>query len=200
MDKIFLLAAAILLYSVSARSENLNLKFGPTWSCRMISAELATLYNDCLDCERHHQDFNQKNEEHGTCEARGSLRDALRRKLQDADEGAPEVARQPGGQEQIDARVNAKEKANQQRMREDGSIPTRESGVSGLGSGPSRPAAAPSSAVQTATTQRAGSDQELKGGRGPGPGGVKIDVTPSRRDTDLSDVRNKILQLTPSSR
>lgn len=198
MHKILLLTAAIFLCSVSARSENLNLKFGPTWSCRMISAELASLYNECLNCEGQHMDFNQQNAEHGTCETRLSLRDALIRKLRQADEGVPDVVQQPGPQEQIDERVNARERANQQGMREDGSRPTRESGISGLGSGPSRPAAAPSSAVQAATTQPAGSDQAPQSGRGPGPGGVKLDVAPSRRDADLSDVRNKILQLTPS--
>ena len=55
----FLFSALLLVTGASvAHSENLNLKFGPTWSCKMISAELDQRYQACLVCERQGKDFD----------------------------------------------------------------------------------------------------------------------------------------------
>ncbi len=59
-----------------AGAENLNLKFGPTWSCKMISAELDNLYESCRRCEKRNppEHFNQLSPTEGECVPKGSLK------------------------------------------------------------------------------------------------------------------------------
>lgn len=64
---ILLLAFAVISCSVIARaeSESLNQKFGPNWSCSMMSA--GPLYRICLNCENNNREFIQLSDETGKC-------------------------------------------------------------------------------------------------------------------------------------
>ncbi|MGT2503375.1 hypothetical protein ACVOMS_26450 [Bradyrhizobium guangxiense] len=112
-----------------ARAENLNLKFGPTWSCKMISAELNDLYESCRNCEKDGKNFNQLSSTRGECVAKQSLKGSR------YDEVPPDLAREREIQQKIDDLVREREALTLKRMQEK---KWRDSGVSGPGSGASR--------------------------------------------------------------
>lgn len=137
----FLFSALLLVTGASvAHSENLNLKFGPTWSCKMISAELDQRYQACLVCERQGKDFDP--------DAREKCVDkvnplSLRSKVEKAARGwaglpdnetpdaATRLADQQARQREIDSETKQRATAEQERRR-------RESDVSGAGGSVSR--------------------------------------------------------------
>jgi hypothetical protein len=110
------------------RAENLNLKFGPTWSCKMISAELNDLYESCRRCEKDGKHFNQLSPTGGECVDKQSLRGSK------YDEVPPDLAREREIQQKIDDLVKEREALTQKRMREK---QWRDSGVSGSSRAPS---------------------------------------------------------------
>ncbi|WP_298239890.1 hypothetical protein [uncultured Bradyrhizobium sp.] len=113
------------------RAENLNLKFGPTWSCKMISAELNDLYESCRRCEKRTppEHFNQLSPTEGECVPKGSLKG---NRYEDA---PSDIAREREIQQQIDDLVKERETLTLKRMQEK---KWRDSGVSGSSSGASR--------------------------------------------------------------
>lgn len=130
--------------SGSARAENLNLKFGPTWSCKMISAELDKLYESCRRCEKRNppEHFNQLSPTEGECVPKGSLKG---NKYEDA---PPDLARERELQQKIDDLVKEREILTLKRMQEK---KWRDSGVSGSGSGASRAPGADARASPSST-------------------------------------------------
>lgn len=131
-----ILIAVLAVAAGAARSETLQQKFGPNWSCKMISAELDSLYRDCLDCERQRMDFVQTSKDHGVCAPANSLRDKV-----DALQGKkpvvpPDIAADQARQKQIDDEVNARESAIQEKLRNDRQRQSRESDVSGASRAP----------------------------------------------------------------
>jgi hypothetical protein len=119
--------------------QSLNQKFGPTWSCKMISAELDPLYQSCRACEEKNLEFVQLSQDRGECGApKGSLRGKLDEMLGKEPTVAPDIAAEQERQRRIDAETNAKEATIQKKMREDRMRRSRESDVSGPGSGASR--------------------------------------------------------------
>lgn len=114
-----------------ARAENLNLKFGPTWSCKMISAELNDLYESCRRCEKRNppEDFNKLSSTGGECVPKGSLKG---NKYEDA---PSDIAKEREIQQKIDDLVKERESLTLKRMQEK---KWRDSGVSGSSSGASR--------------------------------------------------------------
>lgn len=119
--------------------QSLNQKFGPTWSCKMISAELDPLYRSCLQCEKKNLEFIKLSQDRGECGGpKASLRGKIDEVLGKEPTVAPDVAAEQVRQRRIDAETNEKEAVIQRKMREDRMRRTRDSGVSGLGSGASR--------------------------------------------------------------
>lgn len=129
----FIFSALLLLAGASiAHSENLNLKFGPTWSCKMISAELAQRYEACRVCEQAGKDFDPDAKEPCVDKVNPlSLRGKVRRWMGMADDEKPdaatELADRQARQRQIDNEAKQRATAEQERRR-------RESDVSGAGS------------------------------------------------------------------
>src|SRR6185312_1190726 len=137
----FLFSALLLVTGASvAHSENLNLKFGPTWSCKMISAELEQRYQACLVCERQGKDFDPDAKEKCVDKVNPL---SLRSKVEKAARGwaglpdnetpdaATRLADQQARQREIDSETKQRATAEQERRR-------RESDVSGAGGSVSR--------------------------------------------------------------
>lgn len=122
-----------ILAASPLHAENLNLKFGPTWSCKMISAELNDLYESCRRCEKDGKHFNQTSPTGGECVDKGSLKGSK------YDEVPPELAREREIQQKIDELTREKQALEDKRQRERRS---RESGVSGSSRAPAPPDAA----------------------------------------------------------
>lgn len=114
--------------STNSFAENLNLKFGPNWSCKMISAELNDLYESCRRCEREGKHFDQRSSTDGICVDKLSL------KGNKYEEPAPDLAREREIQQRLDALTKEREAITQRRLQEQRS---RESGVSGSSRAPS---------------------------------------------------------------
>ena len=142
MRVLIAIALAGVLNSSPIQAENLNLKFGPTWSCKMISAELNDLYESCRKCEIAEQHFNQLSPTHGECVDRRSLKGSK------YDEVPPDLARERELQQQIDDLVKEREALTLKRMQEK---KWRDSGVSGSSNGASRAPAADAGASPSST-------------------------------------------------
>jgi hypothetical protein len=138
MPRFFYLALVLLASAGTAHAENLYLKFGPSWSCKMISLDLDKLYQKCLDCDKEGKDINRTGENKGECVTRyprNSLRGVMEDKVRDT---PPDIVKERERQQQINDAANAREAAIQEKMRRDARRPTRESDVSGSASGSSR--------------------------------------------------------------
>jgi hypothetical protein len=66
---------ALLAFIGECPAENLNRKYGRSWSCKMISAELEDLYQACRNCEKGGQEFDQTSASGGSCVPKYSLRE-----------------------------------------------------------------------------------------------------------------------------
>ncbi|MDI3561209.1 hypothetical protein [Bradyrhizobium sp. Arg816] len=102
----------------------------------MISAELDSLYRNCLDCERQHLDFVQTSKNNGVCATPNSLRDKVDELQGKKPAVPPDIARDQERQKQIQDQVNAKESAILEKMRSDRLRQAPESGVSGSSRAP----------------------------------------------------------------
>lgn len=127
MRKLALATLVSALSAGSAPAENLNLKFGPNWSSKMISAELNDLYESCRVCERQGKHFDQRSSTYGVCVDKLSLKGSK------YDEVPPELAREREIQQTIDELAREKQALENKRQREQRS---RESGVSGSSRAP----------------------------------------------------------------
>ncbi len=119
--------------------QSLNQKFGSTWSCKMISAELDSLYQSCRVCEKDNLEFIKLSQDRGECGApKGSLRGKINERMGNQLTVAPEIAGEQEHQRRIDDETNEKESAIQNKMRQERMRQTWESDVSRPGSGASR--------------------------------------------------------------
>ncbi|MBN8988719.1 MAG: hypothetical protein J0H42_10770 [Rhizobiales bacterium] len=128
MCKFLPLIALVLLAPTTAHSENLNLKFGPTWSCTMISAELKERYEACRVCERQKKDFDPDLPGDKCVEKASPY--SLREKMQQRYMGAPspeadavnDIADRQWRQKQIEREAKEKEAAIQERNRSESNV------------------------------------------------------------------------------
>ena len=67
--------AAECFVPTRASVENLNQKFGPTWTCTKLGAVEYSLYRACKICEDNCQDFFGDNEKAGHCQPSPKLSD-----------------------------------------------------------------------------------------------------------------------------
>jgi hypothetical protein len=112
-----------ILAASPLHAENLNLKFGPTWSCKILN----DLYESCRKCEIDGMHFNQTSSTGGECVGKQSLKGSK------YDELPPDLAREREIQQKIDELTREKQALEDKRQREQRS---RESGVSGSSRSP----------------------------------------------------------------
>jgi hypothetical protein len=62
------IGTAECLVPIGASTENLNQKFGPTWTCTKLGSVEYSLYRACKICEDNCQDFSSDSEKTGHCE------------------------------------------------------------------------------------------------------------------------------------
>ncbi|PDT89572.1 hypothetical protein CO669_15765 [Bradyrhizobium sp. Y36] len=214
--RIFILAAiaALGLCNCAARAETLQKKFGPSWNCSYISVELQGLYNKCMECDAAKQHVVRTGYDSGECIDKASLRENLttrpdyespqeeRMRLNSAAAAARELQEFQRWRNQrtpLESDVSgdgggrvapAARKPNALPRGEPG--PTRESGVSGSrepgGSGSNSPAigAKPSASNGGGPTHSSPSAPV---------GGVHIGAVPTGQESDLSELRRKVLNL-----
>ncbi|QOZ74377.1 hypothetical protein XH83_02250 [Bradyrhizobium sp. CCBAU 53351] len=212
----FILAAIAVLAicNCPAQAETLQKKYGPGWNCSYISFDLYELYKKCMDCDKGGEDVAEIGWNQGQCVSRLSLRENLvtrpdyespqeeRMRLNSAAAAARElmelqrwrnqrtplesdVSGDGGGRVAPSARKPNSSPSGH-------SFPTRESGVSGsrepAGSSPNSPniGSKPSASNVSGPTRPSASAPV---------GGVHIGAAPTGTESDLSELRRKILNL-----
>lgn len=206
----FILAsiAALGISNCPARAETLQKKFGPGWNCSYISIELQDLYIQCVNCEKGGQNIVQTGWNSGKCVDKLSLRENLTTR---PDYESP--------QEQT-MRLNGKAavaRELQDLLRRRNQRTPLESDVSGDGGGrvaPSAPRSRSSPSRESGVSsagERTGSSSNLPeiGSKQPGSnvsgpnnssssapvGGVHIGAAPTGTESDLGELRRKVLNL-----
>lgn len=212
----FILAAiaAVGACNFPAQAETLQKKHGPGWNCSYISVELQGLYKKCMECDSLKQDVARTAYDAGQCIDRASLREnlttrpdyespqeermrlngaaAVARELQELqrwrNQRTPlesDVSGDGGGRVAPSARrPNSSPSGN--------SFPTRESGVSGAGeragSGSNSPeiGSKPSGSNVSSPTHSPSAAPV---------GGVHIGAAPTGKESDLGELRRKVLNL-----
>ncbi|GMO43127.1 hypothetical protein [Bradyrhizobium sp. TM233] len=212
----FMLAAiaALGICNCPAEAETLQKKFGPSWNCSYISVELQGLYNKCMECEKHGQHIAQDGWDSGVCIDKASLREnlttrpdyespqeqrmrlngaaAVARELQELqrwrNQRTPldsDVSGDGGGRVAPSARrPNSSPSGN--------SFPTRESGVSGAGERAGSGSNSPEIGSKPSGSN-AGSPAHSPSAAP--VGGVHIGAAPTGKESDLGELRRKILNL-----
>ncbi|PIT04266.1 hypothetical protein TSA1_28545 [Bradyrhizobium nitroreducens] len=213
----FILAAIAALGTCNypAQAETLQKKFGPSWNCSYISVELQGLYNKCMECESRGEHVARDGYDSGVCINKLSLRENLTTRpdyespqeqamrLNSAAAAARELQEFQRWRNQrtpLESDVSgdgggrvappAARRPNALPRGEPG--PTRESGVSGSrepgGSGSNSPAisAKPSASNVSGPTHSSASAPV---------GGVHVGAAPTGKESDLSDLRRKVLNL-----
>ncbi|MCS3763445.1 hypothetical protein [Bradyrhizobium centrosematis] len=208
-------AIAVLgLCNFPAQAETLQKKFGPGWNCSYISVELQGLYKKCMDCDREGKYVARTGYDEGECIHKNSLRENLttrpdyespqeeRMRLNSAAAAARElqefqrwrnqrtplesdVSGDGGGRVAPSARKPNSSPSGH-------SFPTRESGVSGA----REPAG---SSLNSPGIGSKPSGANVGGPAHPSAsapvGGVHIGAAPTGTESDLSELRRKVLNL-----
>jgi hypothetical protein len=106
--KFLVFLAGFFVLPTITQAETLQRKFGPSWSCKMISAERVDLYRECRNCEVQGKEFEKLSETFGKCRDKYSLRSSERPEA--------ELSRERR-QREIEAEATAKEKEEMARRR-----------------------------------------------------------------------------------
>ncbi|MCJ9705644.1 MULTISPECIES: hypothetical protein [unclassified Bradyrhizobium] len=204
--------AALGLCTFPAQAETLQKKFGPGWNCSYISVELDKLYDKCMQCESQGEDVAQVEWNKGECRNRLSLRENLitrpdyespqeeRMRLNSAAAAARELQEFQRWRNQrtpLESDVSgtgggrlAPSAPRPHSSPPSNSFPTRESGVSGArdGSNSNSPEIGSKPSVSNVSSPTHPSPSAPVGG-------VHIGAAPTGKESDLSELRRKILNL-----
>ena len=210
----FVLAAiaAVGACTFPAQAETLQKKHGPSWNCSYISVELQGLYNKCMECDSHKQDVARIAYDEGQCIDKASLRENLttrpdyespqeeRMRLNSAAAAARELQEFQRWRNQrtpLESDVSgtgggrlAPSAPRPHSSPPSNSFPTRESGVSGArdGSNSNSPEIGSKPSVSNVSSPTHPSPSAPVGG-------VHIGAAPTGTESDLSELRRKVLNL-----
>ena len=204
--------AALGLCNFPAQAETLQKKFGPGWNCSYISVELQGLYKKCMDCDREGKYVARTGYDEGECIHKNSLRENLttrpdyespqeeRMRLNSAAAAARELQEFQRWRNQrtpLESDVSgtgggrlAPSAPRPHSSPPSNSFPTRESGVSGArdGSNSNSPEIGSKPSVSNVSSPTHPSPSAPVGG-------VHIGAAPTGKESDLSELRRKILNL-----
>ncbi|MBN8988846.1 MAG: hypothetical protein J0H42_11415 [Rhizobiales bacterium] len=212
----FILVAifALGITNCPAHAETLQKKFGPGWNCSYISVELQNLYKKCMECEKHGQHVAQDGWDHGVCIDKLSLRENLTTRPDY--ESPQEQTMRLNGAAAVGRELQELQRRRNQRTPLESDVSgtgggrlapgaprsnshpsgnsalTRESGVSG----PLEPTGSGSTSPEIGSKPSGANVSRPNNSVSSGPvGGVHIGAIPTGTESDLSELRRKVLNL-----